>query len=244
MITGKQPTAYCLLAILSPECYDYIGMFDSLTTAISSLVVSIAIYIPKLLAGILILLIGVIVASLFKDLISVILRYSRVEKWMEKAGLKTTPEANVWPTMMVELVRWTTIFIFLTSAVEVWEIPKVADVIDQLLRFIPNVVLAVIIGWIGLVAARFANNIVRHGVGGLQKEESLILAGVARSLIIFFTVLIILTQLGIAADLVKILFTGIVGMLALAGGLAFGLGGQDEAREFLKRFRKRISALK
>lgn len=219
-------------------------MFDSLTTAISSLVVSIAIYIPKLLAGILILLIGVIVASLLKDLVSVILRYSRVEKWMEKAGLKATPEANVWTTMLAELVRWTTIFIFLTSAVEVWEIPKVADVIDQLLRFIPNVVLAVIIGWIGLVAARFAYNIVRHGAGGLQKEESLILAGVARSLIIFFTILIILTQLGIAADLVKILFTGIVGMLALAGGLALGLGGQDEAREFLKRFRKRISALK
>ncbi len=219
-------------------------MIDSLTTAISSLVISIATYIPKLLAGILILLIGIIISSLLKDLLLIVLRYARVEKWMEKAGLKSGSETNVWPTMLAELIRWTTIFIFLTSAVEVWEIPKVADVIDQLLRFIPNVVLTVIIGWIGLVAARFAYNIVRHGVAGLEKEDSLILAGVARSLIIFFTILIILTQLGIAADLVKILFTGIVGMLALAGGLAFGLGGQEEARELLRRFRKRISSSK
>ena len=107
--------------------------------------------------------------------------------------------------------------------------------------FIPNVFVVVIIGWVGLMVGRFAHDIVRHGVRGLGSQEALVLGNAARYTIVFFTVLIILTQLGVAAELIKILFTGIVGMLALAFGLAFGLGGQDEARNILKNLRERLS---
>lgn len=215
-------------------------MIESLAAALSSILISIFAYTPKLIAGLLILLIGVIIASLLKDLLVFVLRYAKMERWMERAGIGNAAEVHFWPNILSELIRWTTIFIFLMSAVEAWEIPKVADVINQLLLFIPNVVLAVIIGWVGLIAARFTFNIVRHGVGGLEKRESLLLATVSRYLILFFTALIVLTQLGIAADLIKILFTGIVGMLALAGGLAFGLGGQEEARDILRSLRNRL----
>jgi hypothetical protein len=68
----------------------------------------------------------------------------------------------------------------------------------------------------------------------------LVLANIARYSVVFFTCLIILTQLGVASELVKILFTGIVGMLALSFGLAFGLGGQDEARNILKKLHKKL----
>ena len=66
------------------------------------------------------------------------------------------------------------------------------------------------------------------------------MGNIAKFAIYFFTSLIILTQLGVAADLVKILFTGIVAMVALSVGLAFGLGGQEEAKNILKLLRTRI----
>lgn len=197
-------------------------------------------YIPKLFAGILILFIGLIVASLLKDLLKLVFTYLRLEKWLATLGLAKEQEIEIWPNLLAELLRWTTIFIFLMSAVEVWEVPKVGDVLGQLLQFLPNVFLAVIIGWIGLIAGRFAFDIVRHSVKGVGGRESLILGNVARYSIIFFTVLIILTQLGVAAELVKILFTGIVGMLALAFGLAFGLGGKDQAGNILDKLLKKF----
>ncbi len=212
-----------------------IGMFIS---SVSGVILS---YLPKLAAGFLVFFIGLVLASLIKDLIAIIFKYFRVSRWLEAAGLVREKEVEVWPKIIAELARWIVIFLFLMSAVEIWGVPKVGEVLNQLLLFLPNVFVAVIIGLAGLIAARFTSDIVRHGVKGLGNKESLLLATIARYSIIFFTALIILTQLGVAADLVKILFTGIVAMLALAFGLAFGIGGQDEARTILKGLRQKIS---
>jgi hypothetical protein len=61
-----------------------------------------------------------------------------------------------------------------------------------------------------------------------------------RGIILFFTALVVLNQLGVAQDLIRILFTGIVFMVTIAGGLAFGLGGKDLARDILMELKKKI----
>lgn len=213
---------------------------DTLATFWAGAGLFISSFLPKVLAGFLILFIGLIVASLLKDLLKLVFKYLSIERWLEAAGVVKSADVSIWPNLLGELVRWTVIFIFLMSAVEAWGIPKVADVLEQLLNFIPNVFVVVIIGWIGLVAARFAHDIVRHGVRGLGSHEALVLGNAARYAIVFFTILIILTQLGVAAELVKILFTGIVGMLALALGLAFGLGGKDHAGRILDKLLQKL----
>lgn len=208
---------------------------ESLSNFLSTFTTFSSAFLPKLIFGFLIIFIGIIVASLLKDLLKLVFKYFRIERWLEAAGILKSGDISVWPDLLGELVRWITIFIFLMSAVEAWGMPKVADVLQQLLNFLPNVLIVVVIGWIGLVAGKFAHDIVRHGVRGLGNHEALVLGNAARYTIVFFTVLIILTQLGIASDLLKILFTGIVSMLALALGLAFGLGGKDHASKFLDK---------
>jgi hypothetical protein len=214
---------------------------QAIGTFISSTSEVISSYLPKLVAGFLVFFIGLVVASLVKDLIAIIFKYFRISRWLEVTGLVKEKEVAVWPKIIAEIARWIVIFFFLMSAVEIWGVPKVGEVLSQLLLFLPNVFVAVIIGLAGLIAARFTSDIVRHGVRGLGNKESLLLATIGRYSIIFFTTLIILTQLGVAADLVKILFTGIVAMLVLAFGLAFGLGGQEEAKNILKSLRYKIN---
>lgn len=215
-------------------------MMENLSSAVQSVVVIISGYVPMLIAGFLVLFIGVVIASLLKDLALVVFRYFRLEKWLQAAGIAKSKEVGVWPIILSELIRWIVIFIFLMSAVEVWGIPKVADVLNQLISFLPNVVLAVVIAWIGLVASQLTYKIIHHSLRSVGTTEARILAVLAKYAIIFFTAVIILTQLGIAADIIKILFTGIVAMLALAGGLAFGLGGREEAQNLLRMLRERI----
>lgn len=214
---------------------------DSLLNVFNSTLSLAASFVPKLVAGFLLLFIGLVVASLLKDLIIIIFQYFSISKWLEAAGLAKESEVKVWPKLLSELVRWTVIFTFLMSAVEAWGAPRVGDVLRQLLLFLPNVFVAIIIAFAGMVVARLLFDIVRHSLRGLGSRESFVLANIAKYAIIFFTSLIILTQLGVAAELVKILFTGIVGMLALAFGLAFGLGGQDEAKSILRKLRQKLS---
>lgn len=214
---------------------------SSLAEVSSSAIIILSSYVPRFIAGVIILTIGLIVAGFLKDIVNILFKYFKVESWLEEAGIATKKDVKVWPNIIAELVRWTTIFLFLISTVEVWGVPKVADVLNQLLLFIPNVFVAVVIGLVGIVTSKFAFDIVRHGVRGLGSKEAVLLGNVAKYAIIFFSILIILTQLGVAADLVKILFTGIVGMLALAGGLAFGLGGQEFAKDILKKLEDRLT---
>lgn len=231
-----QYTMTDILSFIKGKEYTAMNAFiDMFGTMWQSILNTVSSFMPKFFAGLLILFIGLIVASLLKDLLKLVFRYLRLEKWLATLGVAREQEVEIWPNLLAELLRWTTIFIFLMSAVEIWEVPKVGDVLGQLLQFLPNVFLAVIIGWIGLTAGRFAFDIVRHSVKGVGGRETLVLAHVARYAIVFFTVLIVLAQLGVAAELVKILFTGIVGMLVLAFGLSFGLGGQDEAKNILRK---------
>jgi len=93
---------------------------------------------------------------------------------------------------------------------------------------------------VGILASNLTADLVRHSVKTMGSTASNSLAVFTRGTIVFFTVLVVLNQLGVAQDLVRILFTGIVVMLALAGGLAFGLGGKDVARELLEELKRKL----
>src|SRR3989338_8521527 len=131
-------------------------VLQTFTSIGNSILFVIASFLPKFFAGLIILIIGIIIASLIRDFIKLIFRYLKLDRWLETAGLVRAREIQIWPNILAELARWTTIFIFLLSAVETWAIPKVGDVLNQLLFFLPNVFMAVVIGWIGLVTGRFS----------------------------------------------------------------------------------------
>lgn len=219
-------------------------MFESLGTILGGVVITAATqfasYFPKFLAGFIILAIGLLVASIVHRLVIEFFKLIQIEQWFEEAKIAKAEDIRVWPGIFSEFVRWSIIILFLIPAAEAWGIPRVTEVLNQVLFYIPNVFVAVFIGLVGMVIANILRDVVRHGTHGLGSTSSEALGAVANYAIIFFTALIILNQLGVAADLVRILFTGIVAMLALAGGLAFGLGGQDLAKDILRGIRDKL----
>lgn len=215
---------------------------------VASSLASLGTYLPQFLAGLILLLIGLTVAALLKEVVLRFLRFLRVEEWFgsvtdwfNKVRTDRGVKAGVWANVSAELVRWTVVILFLVPAAEVWGLPKVTDLLNQVLFYIPNVFVAVLIGFIGLVVSNLVFDLIRHASAGIGGTSSKLLGSVARYSIVFFTVLVVLNQLGVAADLVRILFTGIVAMLAIAGGLAFGLGGQSSAKKVLEELEDKIS---
>lgn len=214
---------------------------------VTTSLVGVGNYLPQFLGGLILLLIGLAVASLLKEAVLRLLRFLNVEGWLGNVSgwfsqIRTDRVArgNVWTNLVAELIRWTVVILFLVPAAEAWGLPKVTELLNQFLLYIPNVFVAAVVGFVGIVLANLVSDIVKHAAQGLGSASTNLLSTVARYALYFFTALVVLNQLGVAADLVRILFTGIVAMLAIAGGLAFGLGGQETARRSLDGLRKRI----
>lgn len=201
-------------------------------------------FLPHLIAAIVIFIVGVIVAAILKNALLRILEVLNFERWLNNTGipeaLKKADSNLSVSKLLAELLRWFTVLIFLLPAVDQLGLGAVNDVLRQLLFYIPNVVVAVIIVAVGAVAAKLARDFVTATATGVGTQLSSAIGQVAQVSIMVFAVLAALTQLGVAPDLIKILFTGFVAMVAIAGGLAFGLGGKESAEGLLETIKKSL----
>jgi len=216
-------------------------MFDSTNFVLIQFWSKFVNYLPDFFGGLLIVITGYIVAIVLKKLLLAILSFSRIDSILNKTKLISTREVHLWEAVLAELVKWTVIILFLIPTLETWGLSRATEVLNQFVFYIPNVIVAVIIGFVGIVLSNLSADVVRQGSKSAGESASGSLAIFARSTILFFTILIMLNQLGVAQDLIRIFFTGLITMLALAGGLAFGLGGKDHAREILDELKKKLA---
>lgn len=197
-------------------------------------------FIPKFIAGTIVLLIGIVIGALLKQVVLEILKAVKFETYLRRYGVPEVQRELNWSNIIAELVRWFVIIVFLIPTAEIWSLPQIVTVLDRFLFYLPNVFVAAIIALIGFVLAKLAHDVVFSLTRELSPETSRTIATVTHWAIIIFVILAVLNQLGVASDLIKILFTGFVAMVAIAGGLAFGLGGQETAKDILEGIRKRL----
>lgn len=215
-------------------------IWEAINPVLSSFLGSFYRYLPNLFGGLLILAIGLVLAEILKKIFVSLFDFLRLGLLIKKTKLATEKEVQIWRDILAEILRWSVVILFLIPSAEVWGLSRVTTVLNQLLFYLPNVLVAVVIGFVGLIFANLVSNLVKHSVKTVGATSSNTLSALAHFAIVFFTVLIVLNQLGIAQDLIRILFTGIVAMLAIAGGLAFGLGGKEIAKEILQELRKKL----
>ena len=196
-----------------------------------------AAFIPSLIAGIIIFLIGILLASIVKRLVDELMRAVKLDAFLAKYGVPQRKEFS-WSNFLAEAIRWFVIILFLIPAADVLGLGQLSILLNAFLLYLPNVFVSAIIAMVGFVFARLAYDLVLASAREILQDGAQIVASIVRWAIIVFVVLVVLNQLGVAEDLVRILFTGLVAMVALAGGLAFGLGGQDTARSLLESLRK------
>lgn len=211
-------------------------ILDSLNRGLAS----VASFLPNFIGGILIFLIGIILASIVKRLVIEILNALKIETYLRKYGIPEAKNEFSWVNILAEIARWFIVILFLIPTAEVWGLPQITSILNTFLLYIPNIFVSAIIGLVGLVLARLAADIILASTKGLPASASRTIASVVRASVTIFVLLAVLSQLGVAQDLIRILFTGFVAMIALAGGIAFGLGGQDTARNILEAIRKKV----
>lgn len=210
--------------------------------SLQDLWVSFVDFIPALIGALVVFVVGWIIALALGKFASRILQTLQVDKFLDQLGImKALHGSGInWElsSLIGGLVKWFFIIAFFLAAVDILGLTGVADFLQSVLLYIPNIIVAALILLVAALVADFLNKIVQASMKATEMKSVRFVSLAVRWSVWGFAILAALDQLGIATTMVNTLFMGFVVMLALAGGLAFGLGGRDVAKDFLEDVRK------
>ncbi len=206
---------------------------DSLSTSVG--------FIPRVVAALVVILIGILVAWAVKTVIVKALAFIKVKKYTDSVGLDKVFPTNVgFASLLGDIAQWTIIIVFLIPAFDILNLAAVNTVLVGILHYIPNVVIAVVIMLVGIVIADLADRVVRTTAITIGTKASDILGTIAKWAVVIFAAFAALIQLGIAEDMLLSLWQGFIYFFVLAGAIAFGLGGKDAAADLIANLRKQL----
>jgi len=204
--------------------------------------------IPKILGFLVILVVGWFIAGLIARAVGGILRNinfnhfaqrAGVADFVDKMGVETDPVG-----VLAAIVKWFVRLLVLIVAFDALGLPAVSQVLNQLLLWIPNLVVALVVLVIAGLGASALHNLVRGATAKAGFSSPDLVANIAYIAVWAFGIVIAVNQIGIAATLVNTLFMGIVAALALALGLSFGLGARETAGEIVRDWYREARASK
>jgi hypothetical protein len=195
--------------------------------------------IPRIIGFIVVLIVGWFVASLLAKGVAALLRAIRFNElaqrsgfagFVQNMGVRRDPAG-----VMADIAKWFVRLITLVVAFDTLGLPAVSGVLQQLLLWLPNLIVALAVLVIGGLAAGALSRLVRGATAQAGFANPDTLATVAKFAVWAFAIVVAVNQLGIATNLINTLVIGVIGAIALASGLAFGLGGRDRAAAVLDR---------
>lgn len=192
-------------------------------------------FLPNLIGAIAILVIGYMIAKLLEKGTRKLLNRARFDRAMHNSTAGNTISRIIEsPSRLGGQIAFWLVFIGAISlAVSALNLPVLNELLNTVYSYVPNIIAAVVIFLVASAISAGAAAFVMRVMGrtAMAKIIATVIPAIAMSLAVFM----ILNQLGIARDIVNILFTAIVGAIALGLALAFGLGGRDVARDLLEQ---------
>ena len=218
---------------------------EAITLSLLNLWERFVAFLPALVGAILVFVAGWIVAVALGKAVEHIVKIIRIDDVVEKAGTKgrlrkAGVDFNI-AKFFGGLVKWFLILVFLMAATDILHLTQVTSFLNSIVLYLPNVIVAAVILAVAFLVGNFSYAVIKGSTKVAGIVSATLLATIAKWAIVIFGLLAALIQLGVASSLINTIFIGFIAMLALAGGLAFGLGGKDEATLILKKLRHEIT---
>ena len=197
--------------------------------------------LPSILGAIVLIIVGWIVAGVLAALVVRVLRAIRIDQLADRSGVTGfLKKANVRADaagVVAGLVKWYIRLVFLLLAANAVGLTAVSGIVTSVLGFIPNLIVAMFILGVFSWLASTAKNLVSGGMESAGMPNASGIGVIVFGAVLAFGIVAAADQLGVAQTLINTLFMGVVAALALAFGLAFGLGGQQQAAEIWRDWR-------
>ncbi len=199
-------------------------------------------FVPNLIVAVVIFIIGWVIASVIGRVIDQAITALKIDSLFKSAGAdKMFEKAGFHFSVggfLGGLVKWFVIVVFLMTALEIVGLTQVNSFLREVvLSYLPQVVIASLVLIVATVISDAMRKIVEGSARAANVHSAKLLGTIVKYAIWIFALIIALSELGIASQFMQILFTGIIAMLAIAGGLAFGLGGKDAAAKCIEKVR-------
>jgi hypothetical protein len=202
--------------------------------------------IPNIVGALLLLVIGWIIAGMVGALVTKLCRAIHVDTVGDRVGVNdflhqssTRMRAS---NILGEIVKWVVRLVFVEMAAEQLGMPQVSQIINQILGFVPNIVVALIILGVGAFVGQLLSGLTRGAASEARIGNPALLGKVTYGAVMAFAIIAALNELNVAPVVVNTLYIGLVGAVALALGLAFGLGGRDTAARLTERWAAQAEA--
>jgi hypothetical protein len=213
---------------------------DAVVTSLTDLWAQFISFLPSVIVAVIVFLIGWAIAEAVGKLIEKVLVILRVNSAFENLkGLKRAVEQAGLRLNIAKLVgqifKWFLLIVTLLAATDILGLQDVSNFLTSVLLYVPNVVVAALILVIAVVLANFVYRTVLASVQAAGFTSGGMIAAISKWAIIVFALFAALLQLKVATQLIQTLLTAFFAMVAIAGGLAFGLGGKDLAGKWLKK---------
>ena len=201
-------------------------------------------FMPSLVGAIVVLVIGWVISVCVGKLITEILKRIKFNQIFEKGSWdEALAKADIkvdTSAFIGAVVKWILVIVFLMAAVEILGLNQFAGFLQSILNYLPNVVTAVLIFVVTVIVVDIFEKVVRASVESMKVGYGHMVSVVVRWSIWVFALLAILMQLKVTPSLIQTLFTGLVALVVVAGGIAFGLGGKDVAGEIVRDLYKKL----
>lgn len=218
------------------------GIITSVTTLLANLLG----FIPRIIGALIIIWIGWIIANFVYRIVTALLRRLHVDDVAQRTGITAfLARGNVQTDaagLIGGLAKWFIRLIFLEAAFNALGMPQVVAIINTIILFLPNLLVALILLFIGTLIARFVRDIVKASSQGAGMSGAQTIANICYFGVMAFFVIAAIGQIGVATGYLNILFTSAIGGLSLALALAFGLGGRDAAARAIDNVTSALTA--
>jgi hypothetical protein len=211
---------------------------DAMLEAFQETTLRIAHFLPKLLALLTFLALGLAAGWLVKFLLLRLLRAFRFDALCERFGLGSSLAKAGTKLSISHLVGrlsfWLVFLLFAFMGIDALDLTATANLMSGIIEFLPHTLAAVLLLLFGVLLANFIAEAALIATVNAQIQEARIIASFIRWGVLIFTAAMVLTQLGIAKEIVVAAFSIMFGGVMLALAIAVGLGGQTVAKDLLE----------
>ncbi len=218
---------------------------DALTQSLLNVWYGVASFVPNLILAIIIFAIGWILAALIEKLVESIFKALKIDAALKSAGLedvvKRAGHTLNSGLFVGALVKWFVIVVFLMAAFDSLGLNQVTSFLRDIVNYLPEVIVAVLILMVAVVVANAMQKIVVASSRAAHLKSAELLGSITKWVIWIFAILTALFNLGIAPALIQTVVMAVFAGAALALGLAFGLGGKNAAEKIIEKTLHNVS---
>jgi len=212
---------------------------DVFVSSISSFWTQLASFVPQLLAAMVLLFVGWLIANLVRTGVMKLLDILHFDSLAEKTGIEAFLKQGHLDVslsrILAQLAYWVIIFIVIVTVANSLGLHMVAELFNKVVLYIPNIIVAILVLVFGILVARFINRMVFAYLNNIGVQGALTISTLAEYAVIIFVVFVALEQLAIGTTLLTAAFQIGFGAIGLAFALAFGLGGREWAAGVIKK---------